>query len=98
MLLDNISEIQINLHAEAENKGFYSKSEQELEETANAFVESFCLKNDLASHTISPMCWSFESADHGIFDDGVIELKNINNDDTAFEYVDVSDAKVTAPE
>ncbi|MFT6908983.1 MAG: hypothetical protein ACJAS1_005690, partial [Oleiphilaceae bacterium] len=56
MLLDNISEIQINLHAEAENKGFYSKSEQELEEFANAFVEGFCLKNDLASHTISPMC------------------------------------------
>jgi hypothetical protein len=44
------------------------------------------------------MCWSFESAEHGIFDDGVIELKNINNDDTAFEYVDVSDAKVTDTE
>ncbi len=98
MSLANISEIQANLHAEAENKRFYLKSEQELVEGADAFVEDFCLRNRLACHPISPLCWSFESADHGMFEEGVVELKNIDGDNTAFEYVDVSDAKITDPD
>lgn len=98
MNFDNISEVQAKLHAEAESEGFYLKSEQELEQDANAFVENFCLRNHLENHAISPLCWSFESVDHGMFDGGVIELKNIDNDETAFEYVDVSDAKITDPD
>tara|TARA_R110002111_G_scaffold5028_1_gene26037 strand:- start:61 stop:357 length:297 start_codon:yes stop_codon:yes gene_type:complete len=98
MLLNNIDKIQNKLHAEALNVGFYSKSEQELNESANAFVEGFCLRNKLACHPISPLRWSFESAEYGMYDEGVIELHNIDNNQTAFESVDVSEAKVTDPE
>ncbi len=45
------------------------------------------------------MCWSFESAEHGMFEEGVVELKNIDSDNnTAFEYVDDLDAKITDPD
>ncbi len=98
MLLDSISKIQINLHAEALNTGFYSQSEQALEEHANAFIDNFCLKNNLTWHTISPLRWSFESAQYGIYDHGVIELNNIDNDKTAFECITVDEAKITDPE
>jgi len=98
MLFDSIAKIQKKLHAEALDTGFYSKSEQELNESANAFVESFCLRNKLAYHPISPLRWSFESAEDGMYDDGVIELNNTDSKQAAFEYVDVSEAKVTDPE
>lgn len=98
MQLNTISDIQIQLHTEALNTGFYSQTEQELNDNANAFVEDFCLRNGLAWHAISPMCWSFESAEQGMFNNGVIELKDIDNNKTQFIYQDVSEAKITDPE
>jgi hypothetical protein len=43
------------------------------------------------------MCWSFESSEHGIFDDGVVELSSAGEEGVFFEYVDVSDVKITDP-
>lgn len=95
MKLDTISSICSLMHDEARNKNFYAQSEEQLNVSANNFVDKFCTRNGLTAHTISPLRWSFESDEHGMIQKGVIELRNISNEDTEFKSVDLSDVKLT---
>lgn len=91
-----IESIHSGLHTKALADDFYSLSSEELNEKANDMVNAYCMENHLVWHTVSPMRWSFESPEHGMIDDGVIELRNSDSDEpTEFRYVKVDDAKIT---
>ena len=97
MKLDNIQSVQKTLHEFAIKDGFYSNEPDDISVNANDFMKKFCDHHDLTSNTISPFRWRIESDKYGLLDDGVIELRNINNEDnvTAFKFVDISNAKIT---
>ena len=98
MALNNIADICALLHDEAIKRNFYSNSEEKLNESATGFVTDVCNSNGLTAHSISPMRWSFESPEHGMYENGVVELRNIDDEDTEFKVVDLSDVKLTDSE
>ncbi len=98
MSLDNIESICAILNEVAEKGNFYKNTPEKLNESATGFVTHVCESKGITVHSISPMRWSFESSEHGMFEKGVIELRNAGEEDTQFKVVDLSDVKLTDDE
>jgi phosphoglycolate phosphatase-like HAD superfamily hydrolase len=95
----------LNQAAQAEN--FFKQHPADIDDQANAFVSKFSSNNGLEAHTVSASRWWFEAADHGMYDDGEIELYPLikhaieelhpsdKNKGIKFVAVNVENAKIT---
>ena len=107
--LINIESICDELNKKAHKEGYFKNEPVEIDYKANEFVKSFAHENGLVSHTVTPCRWWFESHEHGMYDDGEIELypivKHANeklhpgdkNKEIKFITVNVKHSKITQP-
>jgi hypothetical protein len=71
---DDIEAICDALNTEANLKNFFKLHPADIDDQANEFVSHFASEHGLESHTVSPSRWWFESKEHGMYEDGEIEL------------------------
>ena len=75
MTLNNIEDVSDALNEKAKNEGFFNQPPADIDHKANQFIADFAAEHRMEAHTVSPSSWWFESKEHGMFEDGEIELQ-----------------------
>lgn len=78
-IFNDIEEVCEGLNNKAKVTNFFVQDPSDIDDQANKFVAEFSSENRMKSHTISPSRWWFESKQHGMFEDGEIELYPLVN-------------------
>lgn len=95
MQLNNIQNVCSGLMDKAIADKFLDHSVDDIEESANKFVENFAKENGLTAHTLSAFRWYFQSDDY-LLEDGFVELRCKTNflsheGTCTFDVVDIAE-------
>ena len=95
MQLNSIQNVCSGLMDKAIADKFLDHSVDDIEESANQFVENFAKENGLTAHTLSAFRWYFQSDDQ-LLEDGFVELRCKTNflsheGTCTFDVVDIAE-------
>lgn len=106
-IFKDIEEVCEGLNEKARIDNFFVQNPSDIDHQANKFVDEFCSNNGMQAHTVSPSRWWFESPEHGMYEDGEIELYPLvkhaveelhpgdRNEEIKFVAVNVEEAKIS---